>query len=146
MIKNEREFRISMAQAKKFERALALLEKSPEDTSVPELIRRAERDALASQLADLRAQLRVYEALRSGRRRLLKLDSFDDLPAVLIQARIALNLNQKALAERLGLKEQQIQRYEATGYASANLARILQVIHALGLKVSAAIPLSGRHA
>jgi hypothetical protein len=32
------------------------------------------------------------------------------------------NLRQKALADCLGLKEQQIQRYEATEYASAELS------------------------
>ena len=41
---------------------------------------------------------------------------------------------QIVLAERLGLKEQQIQRYEATEYASANLARVIEVSETLGLK------------
>jgi hypothetical protein len=39
------------------------------------------------------------------------------------------------LAERLGLKEQQIQRYEATNYASASLSRVQQVARALGLRM-----------
>src|SRR5947199_184943 len=63
------------------------------------------------------------------------LNSFDELPTALIQARIAAGLTQKQLAERLGLKEQQIQRYEATGYASASLKRVSAVIQALGLHV-----------
>ena len=36
-------------------------------------------------------------------------------------------------AERLGLQEQQIQRYEATDYASASLTRIKEVVSALGI-------------
>lgn len=40
------------------------------------------------------------------------------------QGRIAAGLSQKELSERLGLKERQIQRYEATDYASANLTRV----------------------
>lgn len=142
MIKNEREYRITKSQAKTFQKAIAHLAKHPTGPSIPALLRKAERDALASQLADLKAQIRDYEALRGGKRRRLKLDSFDDFPTALIQARIAMRLNQKALAERLGLKEQQIQKYEATGYASASLTRIIEVIHALGLKVSLGIPLS----
>lgn len=141
MIKNEREHLITKSQAKKFQEALAHLDNQPADVSIPALLRKAEREALASQLADLKSELREYEALRTGKRRKLKLGSFDDLPTALIQARIALHLNQKSLAERLGLKEQQIQKYEATGYASASLARILEVIHALGLKVSFGIPI-----
>ena len=52
-----------------------------------------------------------------------------------MQARIAAGLNQKDLADRLGLKEQQVQRYEATGYQSASLARLREVVDALGVKV-----------
>ena len=47
-------------------------------------------------------------------------------------ARVARGLNQKTLAGRLGLKEQQIQRYEASEYASASLARIRSVAEVLG--------------
>jgi HTH-type transcriptional regulator / antitoxin HigA len=39
------------------------------------------------------------------------------------------------LADRLGLKEQQIQRYEATDYASASLARVIEISEALGLEL-----------
>ena len=61
--------------------------------------------------------------------------SFAELPRALIQSRIALGLSQKELAERLGLKEQQIQRYEATEYAGASVQRVQEVIQALGLQV-----------
>ena len=76
--------------------------------------RKAQADALRSQLADLRAEMKHYESLRSGKPIALHVRSFDDLPRALIQARIAAGLSQRKLADRLGLKEQQIQRYEAT--------------------------------
>ena len=44
-------------------------------------------------------------------------------------------MSQKDLAERLGLKEQQVQRYEATEYASASVARVSEVIRALGIRM-----------
>ena len=44
-------------------------------------------------------------------------------------------LSQKELAKRLGIKEQQLQRYEATEYAPASLRRVIEVTKALGLKV-----------
>ena len=49
-----------------------------------------------------------YEALRSGRVAVVPLDSLDQLPDALIHARIAAGLTQRDLAERLGVKEQQI--------------------------------------
>ena len=39
------------------------------------------------------------------------------------------------LARRLSLKEQQIQRYEATDYAAAKLSRLRAVMHARGVGV-----------
>ena len=46
-------------------------------------------------------------------------------------------MSQKDLAVRMGLKEQQIQRYEATSYASASLARVQQIAKAHGLRLQA---------
>jgi transcriptional regulator with XRE-family HTH domain len=55
----------------------------------------------------------------------------ETLPDTLIRARIAAGLSQAALAERLGMKPQQVQRYEATKYASASLTRLLEVARAI---------------
>src|SRR5205085_1818873 len=140
MIKNERQYAITKAQAEKFERALAELRRRPAGNVHP-VLRRAEIEAVRSQLADLRSELHQYEQLRSRRRRVLRVQSFDELPRLLIQARIAAGLSQKQLAERLGLKEQQIQRYEATEYASANMERVRAVIRALGITVREEISL-----
>jgi ribosome-binding protein aMBF1 (putative translation factor) len=136
MIKNERQYRITKAQAEKFEQALAHMKSHPEETaSVGPKLRVAMKDAIASQLADLREEMEEYEALKSGRRRVFELSSFAELPRALIQSRIALGLSQKDLAERLGLKEQQIQRYEATEYVGASVQRLTEVIQALGVRV-----------
>ena len=82
-----------------------------------------------------------YDALRTRKSPVLSLKSFEELPRALIQARIAVGMSQKDLAQRLGLKEQQMQRYEATDYASASLARVNAVIRALGLQVHETIML-----
>ena len=135
MIQNERQYRITRAQVRKFERAINRLAERGTGKQVHPLLAKAEADALRSQLADLRGEIKQYEALRSGKRARLELQSLDDIPRALIQARIAAGLSQKDLAERLGLKEQQVQRYEATAYASASLSRVSDVARALGIKV-----------
>ena len=133
MIKNERQYRITKGQADRFSQTLLNLEQSPPGVnSVHPLIAKAQQDAVKSQLADLKSELREYESLKAGEFRLDQLNVVSVLPAVLIKARIAQGLSQKELAERIGLKEQQIQRYEATDYASASLARINEVARALG--------------
>jgi len=133
MIQNERQYRIAKAQITKFEAALEEAAARPDRNM---RLRRMEEDALRSQLQELNEEVQEYERLRSGKQEVIHLDSLDALPRALVQARIASGLSQKELAERLGLKEQQIQRYEATGYASANLERITAVIEALGVKIA----------
>ena len=137
MIKNDRQYRITKSQAAKLEQALARPEKRVASSKVHPLLLKAQSDALRSQLADLRSEIKQYENLRSGKRTTLNVKSLDNLPQALIQGRIAAGLSQKELAARLGLKEQQIQRYEATDYASASLTRVCEVARSLGLKLKA---------
>jgi len=134
MIKNERQYRITKAQAEKFERTIADVTANP-NRSRHQALRKAELDGLKSQFQDLRNELHEYEALRSGKRRVIALDSIEDLPKTLIQARIAAGLSQEDLAAKLGLKPQQVQRYEATNYQSANLERINEIVRVLGVKL-----------
>jgi ribosome-binding protein aMBF1 (putative translation factor) len=143
MIKNERQYRITKAQAQKFEQALADLEGCAEDEKKENpILFKAQRSALESQLDDLREELGEYEALMvhgKGEPLMFEVNSLEAVPQILIKARIAAKLSQKDLAERLGLKEQQIQRYEATEYASANLARVIEVSQALGLRLQSKV-------
>lgn len=136
MIKNARQYRITKAQAQKFEQVLLQLAESEVAKENP-LLWQLQKEAIESQLNDLREELAEYNALTShlsSQPVRLILNSLSELPNALIKARIAAKLSQKALAERLGLKEQQIQRYEATEYASADLARVIEVSETLGLK------------
>ena len=137
MIKNERQYRITRTQAERFARTLEGLRERPEgaDGTHP-MVAQAQVDAVSSQLADLEAELREYEAVREGRFRMDELNVIADLPALLIKARIAQGLSQRELADRLGLKEQQIQRYEATDYATAKWSRIREVAGALSMETS----------
>jgi len=103
--------------------------------NVHRLLRKAQIDAMESQLWDLQRELDEYTTLRSGRRRVIMLDSLEKLSTTLIQARIAAGLCQAGLAARLDLKPQQIQRYEATDYQSANLERVNEIMRILGLRL-----------
>jgi transcriptional regulator with XRE-family HTH domain len=136
MISNERQFRITKAEADRFKRALAEFDATgtARNGVHPRLIQ-AERDALQSQLDDLSHEIAEYEALQSGRIQTIMIDSFEGLADGLIKARIAAGLSQKSLADRLHLKEQQIQRYEAERYASASLERLQEVARAIGVEI-----------
>ena len=133
MIRNERQYIITKAQIKKFRKALGEFNK--QKSSAHQMLVKAQKEAIESQLAELEDQVKDYEKLRSGKYKVLKGSSIDDLPIELIRARIALGLTQKQLAERMGLKEQQIQRYEENDYASASFSRLTEIIKALGLDI-----------
>lgn len=132
MIKNQRQYRITKARAREFAEAIGM---RGEDADVHPLIAQARQDAAQSQYEDLTTQLQAYEALTEGRTPVLELDSLHEFPQALIKARISSGLSQSDLADRLGLKPQQVQRYEATDYAAANLERIQGVADALGVSV-----------
>jgi ribosome-binding protein aMBF1 (putative translation factor) len=133
VIENEQQYRITESAVRDFEIALARLD-TVEAGRSPE-IRRVMREAIESQLDELRDQLAEYDALRNGKRAILELDSLGDLPDALIRARIVAGLSQKELAQRLGIREQQVQRYEASRYAGASLERIRAVAEALGIRI-----------
>jgi len=95
-------------------------------------MRQVVHDAIASWIETLREQIEHYEKLRDGHITSREITSLDDLPDALIEARIAAKLTQRKLAERLGVAEQQIQRWEANGYSGVNLTRLQEIADALG--------------
>lgn len=141
MIKNERQYRITKAEAHKFKNVLANLESS-QDPEVDPMVREAEIAALQSQLGDLILELSEYEELQTGVDPLIEVHGIEKLPLALIKARISAGLSQKELSNQLGLKEQQIQRYEATNYAGANIARLRDVAQALGVHIKESLFIS----
>ena len=62
-----------------------------------------------------------------------------NLPELLIKAHIARGLTQRELADRVGLKEQQIQKYEATDYVAAKWSRIREVADVLSMELGGSI-------
>jgi ribosome-binding protein aMBF1 (putative translation factor) len=135
MIKNEKQYRITKAQTRRFEDALIELTRQQRPTTITPRLWQAQRDAAECQLRELKEQIDAYERLHMGKSKELVLEAVEDLPKALIRARIASGMTQESLARRLGVKTQQVQRYEATEYESASFARIRKVVQALGLRM-----------
>lgn len=138
MIKNEKQYNFSQELVKKFEKSLAALERDEvrkkDDPDGWELI----RDSLQCHLDKLKAEVAEYERLTSHDRHtpiVLKLDELDDLPQILIKARMAAKLSQEELAKLAGLTEEQIKRYEDNDYEDASFLDVKFVIDALDIKI-----------
>lgn len=135
MITNERQLAITRAELRRFEEAAeAQQEALAED--VDPLLGQAMVDGLRGQADTLREEIERYEALRGGGVSGRELASLRELPSALIEARIAAGLTQKALGEKLEVKEQQIQRWEANRFSGVGVERLQEVADALGMEVT----------
>jgi HTH-type transcriptional regulator / antitoxin HigA len=142
VITTEIQYRATVAHLRQFEEALRNLEvKYPPDKRTKRA--QLEIDAVRAQSGDLQAEVDEYDRLRSGEIQVLHGGSLGDLAALLVKARIARRWTQRQLADALGIAEQQVQRYEATEYRSASLARIGDVADALNLTITEEAHLKG---
>jgi HTH-type transcriptional regulator / antitoxin HigA len=140
MITNERQFKITRNQVERLRTVLREFnEIELARQGVDPVIITAQRDSLAERLAELEKQISIYEGLSSGSVKRFFPSSVADIGQKLIEARIAQGLSQKTLGERLGMKEQQIQRYEQERYLTANLTRVAEVLEALQLRFVASL-------
>lgn len=140
MITNEVQYRSTKAHLATFEEAIANLE-ATDVAAANRKLQEIQLAGLRSQARDLRDEIAEYERLRSGETTSFEASSLQELAALLVKARIARGWTQRRLGEELGVAEQQIQRYEATGYATATLARLCDVVAALGADVTEAVTL-----
>lgn len=137
MITNERQYKISKTYLSKIKQAAESFVFDEAAKRIgSKVLAKAELDALNSEVEVVSEQLQEYEALKSGRITKLTANSLQELPGILIRARIVKGFSQAQLAEKLGIKEQQIQRYESEEYASASLRRLTEVAEALDLNIS----------
>jgi HTH-type transcriptional regulator / antitoxin HipB len=133
MIKNERQYKITRGRAGEVRNTIGELLRSPLPDGLQPEMRELQLDALRGTLGDLDAELEEYDALHNAT--LIEATGIEQLPTALIRARIACGLTQRQLAERIGLQEQAIQRYEATDYESVSFARLVDIAGALGLTI-----------
>ena len=101
MITNERQYKITKAQLRGFEQALAAAEEKGPSVDVHPRIHQAMQEGLESQITDLKEQTGRYEDLKAGRALHVTLTSIVAILPTLIEARIAAGLTQKALSELL---------------------------------------------
>ena len=132
MIKNELQYKLTKTSAKNFEKRLTWLRETPgaQDNLDP-ILAKAEEDGLQSMIDELRGELQEYERTKQGDVDMTVLTSVHMVPSTLIRARIARGLSQRQLAQLVGLKEQQIQRYESNDYSNVDLGRVQEIAQAL---------------
>jgi HTH-type transcriptional regulator / antitoxin HipB len=137
MIQNERQYRITQTKLREFEQDLASL--NPPDPSLHPRQVVGWTNSYNLTIRQLKQELADYEQLKSGHIMTFVLGSLNDLPTTLIKARIAAGMTQKELADKIGVREQQIQRYEANHYNSASFDRLRSIASALNIEITQAV-------
>jgi len=139
MIRDDQHYRNVQSWAQKFEQALAQLERNENERAKnnPQL-REIYINEVQRKLDDFREQIREYEEIVNHDSQtpiVLKLDDINNLPLILIKARMAAKLSQKELASLAGLTEKQIQLYEDKDYQDASFIDVMAVFDALDIKI-----------
>jgi len=135
VITNERQYAVTQSELQRFEKVAAEQQEQAPTPGVDPRIGEAMVDSLKGQAETLRDEIKRYEDLRDGRIGQRELESLRDFPTALIEARIVAGLTQKQLGERLEVKEQQIQRWEANLYSGVGVERLQVVADALGMEI-----------
>jgi HTH-type transcriptional regulator / antitoxin HipB len=133
MIKNERQYKITRTRLDEMRNTITELLSAPLLDGLQPEMRELQLEALRGVSGDLELELAEYDSLHNAT--LLEATGIEQLPLALIRARIACGLTQRQLAEKLGLQEQAIQRYESTNYAGASFDRLVQIAEALDLTI-----------
>jgi HTH-type transcriptional regulator / antitoxin HipB len=137
MIQNERQYRITQAKLREFEQLLSDLD--PEDPNLHPRQVIGWTNSYNLTIRQLKQEIAEYDRLKTGNISTFILGSLDDLPTTLIKARIAAGMTQKELADKIGVREQQIQRYEASHYSCASFERLKTIALALNIEVTQAV-------
>ncbi len=138
MIANERQYKITASELEKFRRSIEKAQTEGPQGRDP-LIHSAMVAGMESQASELEESLERYDALRSGSITSRETGDLSQIGVALIEARIGARLTQKELAERIGRKEQQVQRWEATNYEGVSLRVAEKLASALGARVGSQV-------
>jgi HTH-type transcriptional regulator/antitoxin HigA len=143
MITNDKQYKTTKLQIDNFKSSLEAVSIATlaNGNTHPKIIE-AQKSAIESQLNELIAEIKEYEDLKAGRILVTEINDLSELPLALIKSRIANGLTQADFAEKLGMKMQQVQRYESEKYASTSLKSLIRVAETLGLKLKADILLT----
>ncbi len=134
MISTEHQNRISNERLRKFQEALDAELRAPSDDHP--FITKARIRSLRDQIAQLQEEIKEYRSLKDGGVKELFIEAVSDLPIALIKARVGRGLSQAALADLIGVKAQQIQRWESELYQKASFDVLMGVAAALNVQVS----------
>jgi len=131
MIKSDAQRERTVAQIEGFRRALAkVTEEKPGKRSA------VLRGSYEGMIQQLEQELREYDELKAGELKLPHVEKLDEIAPFITKIRIAKGVSQTELARRLGVSKQVISRYEESEYQTVSIARLQEILDAVGIATS----------
>ena len=131
MIKNEKQYKITKKKLFDLEeKRMAIAARQSPPTTRDQLI----LVSLITMKNQLEEDLAAYELLKKNTGN-LSARSLSGLPSLIIEYKIRSGMTQKQFAKKIGMKEQQLQRYEAEDFQSISFKNLLKIVQAIGLDI-----------
>jgi DNA-binding Xre family transcriptional regulator len=138
MLKNEKQYRSAKTALTKWRNNLDVLQERALSGALADWQIKEERFAIEQQIKQLQAEIQEYDDIVAGITQLSAPASYvDALPTLLISWRLKKHLTQKQLAERAGIHENLLQKYESENYSSVSLHIIAKIARILQMEDSA---------
>jgi HTH-type transcriptional regulator / antitoxin HigA len=142
MITSHRQYEVTKGQLARIQHALGEVRQHISCIGGDELAE-IQADALASEVEVLSGQVQEYESLVSGNATTFDAATLEELPRVLIRARIAGRITTSELADRLQAEEKEVLQHESELYASVGCQYLARVADAIGVSVKQVAELKG---
>lgn len=135
MIQNEKQYKITKKRITEVDDAI----KKVYDSGKIDLKRQAYLNGLIQIQNQMKNEMLDFEKLQKKGISLKRKIAIANFPDILIQYKISKKLSQKAFSAILGIKEQQLQRYEAEQYASVSFRRLMEFVEKTNLNITVAV-------
>ncbi|MBX2930868.1 MAG: hypothetical protein KF781_02845 [Chitinophagaceae bacterium] len=131
MIKNEKQYRVSKNKLKELHNKLNELKTNKKRTFSQNMV----LASMQNIKEEIEGEIKAYENLKTSQKIQFKETSIEQLPQLLTEYKIANHLSNKEFSEQLNLKEQQLQRYEATGFRGVSFDKLVSFLNKTDLKI-----------
>jgi DNA-binding Xre family transcriptional regulator len=132
MIKNEKQYKITKKKLAVLHQKIAEMNSEGDRLS---LTRQLVLNSLLDMSGDMEIEIAEYDLLKKNKTKILKSRSLYELPSLITEYKIASGLTQKEFSKKIGMKEQQFQRYEAENFQGISFKNLLKILQAIGLDV-----------
>ena len=133
MIKNEKQYKITR------KKLLGIYDEIKQIQGNREHLPAKERLILVSLLTlqeQMENEIAEYDLLKANKANILKSRSISELPSLITEYKIASGLTQKEFSKKIGMKEQQLQRYEAENFQGISFKNLIKILLAMGLDIT----------